>query len=167
MSPLSSPRDALDRARECTSMKELDRLAQSSWDFVRVAVAANPNTSPETLARLFPSNAAEWSNQDMIISLAGNPGTSAEVLANCSRLLAGLLDGGRHQNAFRAGICLAMNSRTPFDALVEMLSAPHTSTEFRKVVARETGRSDLLELLSKDSSPRVRNAALRRLKSGQ
>jgi len=163
-SNLSSPKDYQDRAVASVSGDELDALARTPWNFVQLAVARNPNASVATLERLVPSSAVGWHDQDIIIALAQHPSIRAEDLRRCARTLIGLLEGGRNQHAFKAGVALACSTVTPFEELVSLFSHPSTSAEFRKVVARESSRSDVLSYLSNDRSPRV--AAYARRRSG-
>ena len=95
--------------------------------------------------------------------LAGNPQTRSEDLGHCARLLGGHLTGGRGEtNAFRAGVALACSPSTPFDEILNLLAHPTTCMNFRKVVARESSRPDVLTKLAEDRSARVRAVAQRR-----
>ena len=141
---------------------ELDELAGAPWEFVWLEVAKNLHAGPETLSRLVPAQAESWADQDRIAALAENPITRPEDLGRCVRLLIGYLDGGRPVNAFRAGVALARNPLTPFGELKALLRHSKTGIEFRKVVARETSRPDVLLELANDPSPRVRGHAERR-----
>lgn len=147
-------------ASPATDSYVLGQLAQSKLGFVRREVAANPNTPPTVLGGLMPATFNDNADQEIALALAGNPNSDERVLADLCRRLRPILDNGRSNRAgFSAGVVLASNPSTPFEALREMLNQDRTAIQFRKVVARETNRHDVLELLLEDRSERVRRRA--------
>lgn len=60
---------------------------------------------------------------------------------------------------FKAGVLLCCNPTTPFQAIATLLYSARVAMQFRKVVARETRRRDVLNLLLNDSSETVRQQA--------
>ena len=155
------PKDFLDAARDpATQADQLDELADSPYSFVRTAVATHRNASSETLGRLVPSAADSYPQQELLRALASNPNSATVTLARVADLLVGRLNGGRdNHGAFEAGIALFGRCDTPVEILLRLLADGTTSTEFRKVAARDTGRPDVLTVLRQDRSERVRRAA--------
>jgi hypothetical protein len=155
------PKDFLDAARDpATQTNQLDELADSPYSFVRTAVAIHPNAGSPTLDRLVPSSAETYADQELLRALASNPNATAATLARVAKLLIGRLNGGRDNHvAFEAGIALFGRTDTPLEILLQLLGDETTSTEFRKVAARESGRPDVLAVLKQDRSERVRRAA--------
>ena len=155
------PKDFLDAARDpATQASQLDDLADSPYSFVRTAVATHPNASSGTLDRLLPTSVDSYADQELLKALASNPNSAAPTLSRIANLLRGRLNGGRDNHvAFEAGIKLFGRPDSPFDILLRLLRDEATSTEFRKVVARDARRSDILAVLRQDRSERVRGAA--------
>jgi hypothetical protein len=155
------PKDFLDAARDpAMQTNQLDELADSPYSFVRTAVATHPNAGSPTLDRLVPSSAETYSDQELLRALASNPNAAAATLVRVADLLIGRLNGGRDNHvAFEAGIALFGRTDTPLEILLRLLADETTSTEFRKVAARDSLRPDVLAVLRQDRSERVRRAA--------
>lgn len=155
------PKDFLEAARDPATMAdELDELAVSPYSFVRTAVAAHPNARSATLDRLVPASLDTYPDSELLEALTSNPNCATETLGRVGDLLMGRLNAGRdNQVAFSAGIALFSRPDTPSDVLLRLLGDESTSTEFRKVVARDTTRPDVISILRQDRSERVRNAA--------
>lgn len=169
MTKYYSPKDWLDAAKaENTSTEDLKYLATSQHEFVLTAVASHPNTDSETLARLLPSAIPTSREQEVVAAVAKNLRTPAETLAHIAELLLFLLDNGRgNDNAFKAGVNLCCNENTPFAAIQWLLGKEQVVTQVRKIIARETRRIDVLQLLSNDRSETVRKKAAQTLKNMQ
>ena len=84
------------------------------------------------------------------------------ALAQIAALIPPMLHARDAQRAFAAGVALFQRVDAPQSALESLLNDPSATTEFKKVVARETVRPEVLELLRVDRSERVRRAAERR-----
>lgn len=160
-----SPKDYLDAAKSPhTSAEELERLAEAEYSFVRVAVASNPNTPLATLSRLLPHPIESWWEQEVAEAIAIHPNATSELLARLAAELIPLLDNGRHHHtAFRAGILLCCNPIIPFLVIRQLLDPMAVAMQFRKVVARESSRHDVLDHLARDRSETVRRRATLRL----
>ena len=157
------PRDYLDAARRPVATGEdLRALASSVYDFVRLAVAEHEAAPPDVLAERMPIVVLTWNDQDMLLRLARNNSTPTEALVRIGALIPPMLHVRDAQQAFAAGVALFQRVDAPQGTLETLLADPSTTTEFRKVVARETVRSDVLQLLRADRSERVRRAAERR-----
>ncbi|MCS6839551.1 MAG: hypothetical protein RMJ54_09395 [Roseiflexaceae bacterium] len=156
-----TPKEYLDAARSPeTSPEELRELATSPYNFVAIAVAQHPNTEPDVLAALLPATITSWNEQALAAAIAQHPRTPVEALEILAERLAPVLDNGReHQIGFRAGVLLCCNPKTPFRAIAALLRSEIAATQFRKVVARETRRRDVLELLLHDRSETVKKRA--------
>jgi hypothetical protein len=156
-----SAKDYLDAATSPeTSAAELEILAKSEYDFVRVGVAENPNITSEILASLIPSKIESWNEQALAAALSGNRKTPAEVLSLLAIELIPVLNHGRgNDQGFRAGVNLCCNLNTPLETIREVLNPEKVATQFRKAVARETRRRDVLSLLLTDRSETVRKRA--------
>ena len=165
MSKYSSPKDRQDAARSpVTSPDELYQLAMSDYGFVRLAVARNPNARPDTLRRLLPLTLSSWNDQDLAAAIIEHPGSSQELLALIAGMLVPVLDNGRDNHmAFRAGMLLCSQPTVDFTTIRKLLDAPTVATQFRKVVARECTRADVVAHLSTNRSETVRRRALENL----
>ncbi|MFQ3684780.1 hypothetical protein [Roseiflexus sp.] len=156
-----TPKEYLDAARSPeTSSEELRALARSPYDFVATAVAQHPNTEPDVLAALAPVTITSWNEQALAAAIAHHPCTPVEALEMLAERLAPVLDNGRdHHMGFKAGVLLCCNPKTPVQAIATLLHSERVAMQFRKVVARETRRRDVLNLLLNDSSETVRKQA--------
>jgi hypothetical protein len=153
------PKDYLDLARSPSATPDqLRDLAKSPYRFVLEAVAAHASTPSDVLANLM-KEAADRRNSQLLFALVENPTTPQEILGTAAELvLTGLHIRDDHWS-FRAGIELTRRDDTPNELLFGMLDDPRATTEFRKVVARETSREILRERLQEDRSERVRKGA--------
>lgn len=156
------PKDYLDAAKDpAATADDLHELAHSDYVFVDIAIASHRSTSPETLRHLLTkADRDDWNGDELLRALASNPNTSPDVLALISERVPRLLHERDRQQGFAAGVAVSQRPDTPLGALVLLLNNPQTTTEFRKVVARETNRPDLLAILRGDRSERVRRAAI-------
>jgi hypothetical protein len=158
------PKEQLDAAKSLsTPPGELQALAKSSYSFVRIAVAENPNTQSHLLVGLLPDDLQSDANQYMAVALARNPKTQDAALSRLARMLLPLLkdwnNRGDSYKHFELGLALCSNKHTPIDAISPMLQPQNAGIVFRKVVARETRREDVLQILAHDRSEAVRKQA--------
>lgn len=157
-----SPRDYLDLARSRQAAPdELRALASSEYDFVREAVATNPSTPPDVLAQLLPKTVNTWNDSLLLLALVRNQSTPTEVLEAVPGLVLSRLQVRDDHKSFEVGVALARRPDTPDEVLVTLISDERATTEFRKVVARETTHQGLRARLLTDPSERVRRAAER------
>jgi hypothetical protein len=161
MAKYKGPKDRLDAARNVeTSADELKILATSQYDFVLTAVAAHPNTTSETLASLIPDNPDDWNTQERAAAIAQHPKSTTETLAKlCERIIPFLNQGRGNDFAMRAGVNLCCNINTQIETVQSLINDMRVSTQLRKVIARETRRADVLQLLTQDRSEVVRKRA--------
>ena len=158
-----SPKDYLDLARlPSATGEELRELSRSEYVFVRMAVAEHPATPSEALADLMPPKIETWNDGALVLVIVRNPSTGPDVLRQVPGLVLPGLHTRNDNNAFAAGVALAKRQDTPEDLLIQLISDPLATTEFRKVIARETTHPTLIQHLRADASKRVRNAAARR-----
>lgn len=160
-----SPKEYQDAAKsEFTSTGELAELAKSEHNFVKLAVANNANVTEEILDSLVPEYYDEWGEQEIGAALAKNPKTAPKTLGKLAAKLSPHLTTERNKDmAAIAGINLFCNPNAPLDALNEILNSEQTSTLFRRKIARETQRNDVLEILLRDKSEAVRKRALKNI----
>ncbi len=160
-----SPKDYLDAARDpATPADELRLLASSVYDFVRLAVAEHPNTEAHVLVGLIPQRIESWHEQRLAYALARRSNMPAQALSILAERLPPLLNRGRNRgNGFQAGIALCNHPDTPIDAIQTMLAKASVSTDFRRALAREATRVDVLLLLLNDPSVVVQKRARERL----
>ncbi len=156
-----SPKDYLDAAKlPETSSSELEILAKSEYDFVQIAVARHPHVTPEILASLVPAKVESWNEQELSAALAQNPKTPTESLSELAERLIPVLNHGRgNDNGLRAGVNLCCNPNAPMDVIQKVLNPDEVAVHLRKVVARESQRKDVLNLLLGDRSEVVRKRA--------
>ena len=69
---------------------------------------------------------------------------------------------GHTECAFDAGLLLCSRPSVPFEAILHLLNAEAVSVQFRKVVARESSRLDVVDNLVNDRSETVRARATER-----
>ena len=83
-----SPKEYLDAAKsELTNSSELAYLATSEYNFVKLAVADNPNVTEAILASLIPTKFDSWSEQELVAVLTQNTKTSPETLSKIAEKL--------------------------------------------------------------------------------
>jgi hypothetical protein len=158
------PKDYLDLARSPEAWPDqLRDLVRSPYPFVMEAVAGHPSTPVDALISLVPAEIRTWNDGAIVVALVRNPTTPVEVLCRIPELVLPRLAVRDDQKAFRAGVALAERHDTPDEVLRNMVDDPRATTEFRKVVARDTTRPRLREQLLLDRSERVRRAAARGL----
>ena len=160
-----SPKEYQDAAKSPeTPASELAFLAKSEYNFVRLAVAQNPNVTAEILASLVPDKLDSWNEQDIARALTRNKKTSLETLSLLAEKLIPVLDSGRDNDlGLEAGIYLCNNPNTPFEAIEKIMASEKASTLFRRKVASKSRRKDVLELLLTDRSEAVRKRAANNL----
>lgn len=157
MSQYHGPREYLDAAMSTdTPAEELARLALSEYSFVRLAVARNARTPSSALSRLVSASLESYAEQEVAEAVAARMDAPSVVLERLAAGLAPHLHGGRKSHvAFGSAVALCSNPATPFEALRVLLSPSASKPQFRKVVARQTCRPDVLELLKSDVSSKV------------
>ncbi len=160
-----TPKDLLDSAQsEETPSEELDYILSKEYSFLKVAVAKNRNTSPITLKGLIPSIMESYRNQEIALAMAENPNVTNDILELLLHKIIPVLDNGRgHQIGFEAGIKVCNNSKLSIEPVMRAMQNSLVSMQFRKVLARETSRLDILNLLCCDKSEKVRKRAVENL----
>lgn len=158
------PKDYLDLARsEAATSEELRQLASSPYSFVVQAVAEHPATPTEILAELLPASASTWNDTQLLLTLASHPGSTPDMLSRIAKAVPTGLHIRDLPLAFKAGIALFERADTPDEILIALLNDPRSTTEFRKVAARQTSHPEIIERLRVDRSERVRRAAFKRI----
>ena len=162
-----SPKDYLDAANSLeTTESELSALAKSEYDFVKVAVVKNPNVTSEILDFLIPLTFDCWNKQELALALVQNLKTSQESLRKIAVKLLPFLDNMRgNYMASRAGIFLCCRHDTPLEVIEKILQSEIVSKLFRRKIARESRRKDVLDLLLSDKSEAVRKRAANNIES--
>jgi hypothetical protein len=168
MNRYHGPKDYLDAARSTdTSAEELEALAVTEYPFVRAALAKNPSTPPRALSSLLSANLDRYPEQEVAEALAARTDASGALLERLAEALSTHLHGGRDSRAaFSAAVALCSNEAAPFDAIRRLLDPAVSKPVFRKVVARETRRADVLALLASDVSSTVAERARRSISQG-
>lgn len=157
------PKDYLDLARSPEATPDrLRELARSPYNFVREAVAQHPAAPADALIAVLPIEITGWNDGATLVALVRNPNTPQAVLCSVPKLVLPRLAVRDDHRAFEAGVALAQRDDSPEDVLLAMVADARATTEFRKVIARETTHTRLLEELRSDRSERVRRAAARR-----
>ncbi len=156
-----SPKEYQDAAKSLeTPASELAFLARSEYNFVRLAVALNPNVTAEILSSLVPINLEHWNEQDIARALTQNSKTLPETLNLLAEKLIPVLNNGRDNDlGLEAGIYLCNNPSTPFETIENIMASDKVATLFRRKVASKSLRQDVLELLLTDRSEAVRKRA--------
>jgi len=161
MSKYHGPKDYLDAAKSPdTSLAELRELARAPYSFVVTAVARNPNTESDVLTALIPRRIESSNEQELAEAIVQHPNASADALEILAERLVPMLDNGRgHQVGFEAGVLLCSSPMVSIRTIAAILNSKDVAVQFRKVVARETHRRDVLEILLADRSEIVRRRA--------
>jgi hypothetical protein len=160
MASLHGPKDYLDMARSAEATPEqLRELARSPYDFVIHAVALHPSTPADVLAALVPSDLRMWNDGAILDAIVRNRNTPESALRKIPGLVLSRLWDCNSQIVFGAGVALTKRDDTPEEVLVALVADARATTEYRKVVARETTRPSLREQLRSDRSEKVRRAA--------
>ena len=164
MTRFDGPKAALMAAQSPDASAELlDELAASEYPFVRAAVASHTATRPETLRILMPVDLLDDRAAAIARALARNPQTPADALRTLGAYILPQLGEPRDRPwAFDLGVSLCANPATPSETVQAIIGSPRALQQFRKVVARETSRPDVLDVLRSDRSEVVR-APLRRI----
>jgi hypothetical protein len=160
-----SPKEYLEEARSPdTSPHRLDLLAESEWEFVRAAVAENPNTDVRTLFHLARITEQLW-DEPVAIAVARRAEAPSEALQILAERFARAVDGRAQTMGFdpELGLALLNNPATPDDAIAKLLDPAHSTTHFRARAASTTKRPDVLALLCRDVSEKVQKRAKRAL----
>ena len=154
------PKDYLDLARspEATG-NDLRELARSQYEFVVQAVAEHDATPPDVLATLVPPDLTTWNRAAILAALVRNVNTPVNALRDVPELVLARLQDRDAQRPFEVGVALAERTDTPDELLIAMVSDARATTEFRKVIARQTTHPSLRAYLRSDRSDRVRRAA--------
>jgi hypothetical protein len=162
-----SPKDYLDAAKSSdTTVEELQYLAFSEYNFVRLAVAQNPNTTSEILASLVPKDLSSWPDQELAHALAKTPGTTADTMRALIELVPESLNKGRANDMLVTAVTKVVSHiNTPIDAIESLLNSDKISTQVLRIIARQIDRTDILNILSTHRSEAVRKRAEARLKS--
>jgi hypothetical protein len=143
-----------------TTPDELDVLAESPYEAVRMAVVEHPATKPFELAGFVPLSIKSPYDLDIAAALARNNNTPEYALVRLAERVIAYL--GREPNRGKCSeVCVALcsNPGTPFEAISELLAPSVSGLELRMAVARETERQDVLLLLQSDRSKAVRKQA--------
>jgi len=160
MSRFQSPREYLEEARSTdTSPERLDILAETEWEFVRAAVASNPNTSPRTLAGLTPSGIRPLDDA-IAIAIARRADASPESLRKlAARFVEATKRMGR--TSFELGFALASNPSANMEVIDMLIDPARTTSHFRARLLSETNRRDVIDRLRRDVSEKVSRRAER------
>ena len=156
-----SAKDYFDAATSPeTPFTELEYLAMSEYDFVRIGVAQNPNITPAILTSLIPVTIESWNEQTLAAALTENRKSPADTLRFIAEKLIPVLDNRRGNDmGMKAGVNLCSNPNTPYEVICLVLTSDKVATQFRRKVARASRRHDVLELLLSDRSEAVRKRA--------
>jgi hypothetical protein len=160
-----TPKDQLEEQLEAarsleTTPDELEILSESAYTVVQIAVAEHPNAEPFTLAGSVPLSIQSPAYLELATALARNNNTPDHALERLAeRLIVYLNREPDQERCFPAWVALTSNLSTPFHVIAELLAPNRSGTEFRKTVARETRRRDVLRLLLNDRNETVRKQA--------
>ncbi len=159
-----TPMDYLEAANSSSSVEELAFLAKASYDFVRLAVARNPSTTPEILRELVPAEYVSWNQQELAGAILENPKTPDETLRSTAIGLRPFLTFGRDtEMAGIAAVKVCDTPHVPIEIIKLLFDATETSPRLRSKVANNCSRKDVLEVLATDPSEAVRARAERAL----
>ena len=167
MKPYHSPKDYLDEVRSPdTPPDRLDILSETQWEFVRAAVAANPNTGVRTLVGLLPPGNRPL-DEPIALAIARREDAPVEALRQLAGRFGKVVNwSGRNLN-FELGLALAANPATPPDVISALLDPKKTTAHFRARLATTCRRRDVLAQLQRDVSEKVRRRADKTLEASE
>ncbi len=163
----SKLQDQLDAARSPNTPQDvLDILTEVPNSTLQAAIAENPNASPSTLAGLVPINLQSVEAQLIATALAKNNNTPSSILERIVNLINPLLTNKSVSDSLtQLSVALCCNLNTPSNAVETLLNNTYNATRFREIVATETRRRDVLNLLAEDNYYSVRQQVLRTMQS--
>lgn len=150
-------------ATNASDTAALKILAQHWFVYVRVAVALNPASAPEVLTMLIPAELVSDDDYQIVGALLQNPNVTEEL---CAQVAAGVRPAANQispRDSF-ARECLKLLFSHPslrIEVAVELLTVLPDHT--RGMICTTTRRKDILELLAKDRSGRIRSCAEKKL----
>jgi hypothetical protein len=161
MARYQSPKEYLDEASSPnTTSERLDILSETEWEFVRAAVAANPNTSTQTLVGLLPRGARQV-DESIAIAIARRSDATPYALRQVAERFGKTRDRSGRSVGFELGLALLSNPSTPEDVIARLLDPTQSSAHFRTRVASINERPEVLAILKKDVNEKVRQRAER------
>ena len=163
-----SPMDYLKAAETSSSADELAFLAQSGYDFVKLAVSKNKHVTSAILLDLVPEDFSTWNQQELAGAISENLNVPEEALRKIAFGLRPFLNFGRdNQMAGQAAVSFCDNFRIPLEIIKLILEPKETSIRIRRKIANNCSRKDTLELLAVDPSDAVASRAKRALEKLQ
>lgn len=113
----------------------LRALAGCPYPFVREALAANPRTPPDVLARLCGQRSSTWNDNRLLLLVARHPHADRAVLLEVLGHLKGRLAAGGSRT-YAAVLALADRAAVEPDELSVLASAPGASARLRRGLRR-------------------------------
>ncbi len=101
-------------------------------------MAANPNTPSGVLGSLLPATIESNADAEVVGAVVRNPATKPATLAKVPDLILPRLHAQDDPFSFGTGVELTRRADTSAAALSELITDERSTTEFRKVIARET-----------------------------
>jgi len=160
------PKDRLDAARSTkTPTEELSRLAASDHNFVREAVASNPNTPPSTLMEMLPQGLPSDDAWRMLLALLKNPKLPQALGADVAKQVIAWCGNVMPRDFYPRLVLdtLSTCSQVPLESILGLADPNAVPTHLRGRIARHGCKAPLLELLASDPSQRVARRAQRAL----
>ncbi len=157
------PAKAIAAARNpATTPEELRLLSEFEFMFVREAVAAHPLVTTEILDGLLPVDIGVYEQYCVARSVADSDRTSATTLGAVLALIdARQLDGSRRENWTYEDVAkrALTRARCPIAEAERLLDDSLVGMGVRLYVAKNAHSVDVLSILLRDRSKRVREAA--------
>ncbi|MFF0295049.1 hypothetical protein ACFYST_16650 [Kitasatospora sp. NPDC004614] len=131
---MPTPADRLAEARASTDPAALRALTAVGLPFVDQALAENPHTPPDVLARLAEVRHSDWNDNRLLYLLAEHPGADGAVLDAVLAAVAECLAAGRRP--FAAVLALAARLDVPAERVRALGRSAGASARLRAGLAR-------------------------------
>jgi len=141
----NSPKDYLDAAKNpATTASELGVLAKADYAFVKLAVIAHPNVTPNILSTCAPANLQSAAEKELAAALAKHPKTRRDVL---QKLTAQIIKQPFDDHVFEAALALCCNPNAHYQNIHDIVWSPQANSKFRNELWKRCERDDVRALL--------------------
>ncbi|RKE21780.1 hypothetical protein [Streptomyces sp. TLI_171] len=131
---MPTPADRLAEARTSGDPAVLRRLVDTGYPFVHQALAVNPRTPPDALARLAGARHGGWNDNLLLHLLAEQPAVVGPVLEAVLAAVADQLAAG--ERPYAAALALAARADLPAERVRALGSATGASARLRRGLER-------------------------------
>ncbi len=140
----NTPKDYLDAAKNpAATPSELGVLAKADYAFVKLAVIAHPNVTPNILGACAPANLQSAAEKELAAALAKHPKTPREVL---QKLTAQIIKHPFQDDLFEAALAICSHANTHYQNIHDIVWSPQAK-KLRNELWKRCQREDVRALL--------------------